>query len=279
MAVSTDAFMSIGHDHFVCQDYVLAKDALVALSDGCSSAKDSDWGSRLIVKGLHQERQLQILEAALVWSAVFLAGKQSALLGLETECLRATLLFAEAMDDHFRATVAGDGFVVARRKKDNSLIVIEHEYTSGAPFYPVYVHGGREQYQHEFGEGKFLIHQHECVYDQSGELVIKETKTEDMPSMEGERPQTYRFNDDEFDLVAVLSDGLKSFMTKERGSTSIRAVSVPWVKVLHEIMKFKGYAGVFVQRRCQKAFRTTFAQNGWLNMDDFSIGVVYGDDS
>jgi hypothetical protein len=279
MAVSTDSFTNIGHDHFICQDYVLAKDDLVVLSDGCSTAKDSDWGSRLLVKALQQERRMQVIETALVWSSVLLAGKQALLLGLEMECLRATLLFAEAVDDHFKATVAGDGFVVARRKSNNSLVVMEHEYTSGAPFYPVYAHDGRDQYHREFGDGKFIIKQHDCVYDESGELTVKETKEQEMPQMEGERPQVYRFDDDEFDLVAVLSDGLKSFVVKEKGTTSIRTVGVPWVKVLHEIMKLKGYGGVFMQRRCQKAFRTTFAERGWMNMDDFSIGAVYGDDS
>lgn len=279
MAVTTDAFMSIGHDHFVCQDYVVAKDAIVALSDGCSTAKDSDWGSRLLARGLINERQNTMIDLAMVWATLLTAGRQADLLGLDLECLRATLLFAEAMEDHFRVLVAGDGFVVARRKKNNSLVVMEHEFTSGAPFYPVYIHGGREQYEREFGDGKFLIHQHDCVYGETGELIVKETKTEEMPSAEAQRPQAYKFGDDEFDLVAVLSDGLRSFVVKEKGTTSIRTVGVPWVRVLHEIMKLKGYGGVFMQRRCQKAFRTTFAERGWMNMDDFSIGVVYGDDS
>ena len=53
-----------------------------------------------------------------------------------------------------------------------------------------------------------------------------------------------------------------------------RTVSV--YEILNEILDFKNYNGQFVQRRCKAAFRK-FAEEGCVNLDDFSIGVIHND--
>ena len=51
--MAADVFYAIGSTHHVCQDFAVANGDFVILSDGCSSAKDSDWGARLLVKACH----------------------------------------------------------------------------------------------------------------------------------------------------------------------------------------------------------------------------------
>src|SRR6476659_1428102 len=54
ITMNADATINIGATHALCQDYVIAKDRHVILSDGCSSSPDTDIGARLLVKALEQ---------------------------------------------------------------------------------------------------------------------------------------------------------------------------------------------------------------------------------
>jgi len=77
-----------------------------------------------------------------------------------------------------------------------------------------------------------------------------------------------------YDMVAILSDGATSFQKTSTTLTSKRQESVPVCNILSEVLHFKNYNGQFVQRRCKAAFRK-FSEDNCVNMDDFSLGVLY----
>ena len=60
MFIEKDTFYSTGKSHQVCEDYVVAncRYPIICLSDGCSSSKDTDVGSRLIVRSALDDRHI-----------------------------------------------------------------------------------------------------------------------------------------------------------------------------------------------------------------------------
>lgn len=280
--MNNDSFMHIGHDHYVCQDYVISDETymFVALSDGCSTAKSSDWGSRLLANAAYRLYPRTPFEE-LTMEAVDEASARAIDLELPSECLRATLLLAMAGEKAFDVTVAGDGFVVAR-KNSGAMTILEHKFSSGAPYYPTYDHEieGKKRYNQEFGNSQFITITRTTRYDDFGKLEFVGEDSTSLPieAIYGHKLAKYSFPFAEYDMVAVLSDGFNSFVKKETTATSCRTVAVPLKEIAHELFLFKNYSGAFVQRRCQKAFRSVFKNNGWVNIDDFSIGVIYKGD-
>ena len=85
---NADSYFCIGSTHDVCQDYAISSpDRLRAIiSDGCSSAPDTDFGSRLLVKA--KERNFYENDDSIILSA-----RNSAdAIGLHDITLTATLL-------------------------------------------------------------------------------------------------------------------------------------------------------------------------------------------
>ena len=270
----TDSFFKIGGGHLICQDFAHADNKTPAciLSDGCSSAKESDWGARLLVKSLQQQLQT---EASLVESyniAGYLAESHCKTLQLPEEALTATLLSITVDKEKacFKTAIFGDGIIVGRNR-NGYLKVIHHEFSTGAPYYLRYKLNANShtQYQQEFGQGKFVVTQ----FLQNG-VTILDNQIDECELSVGQRLKVYDFPIADYDLVAILSDGVKSFTMKQKTDTQISTVKVGLEHILFKLFQFKGYAGNFVQRRSQRAFKE-FDELGWMHYDDFSIGAIY----
>ena len=80
----------------------------------------------------------------------------------------------------------------------------------------------------------------------------------------------FTFPRDEYDVVAVMSDGVQSFRRKVGNVFE----SVPAFEVVAEMMAFKGLAGQFVVRR-MKAFLKQVAANGGHWDDDVSMAAIH----
>lgn len=259
--ILTDAVFATGRQHRVCQDYAAEAPDRVVLSDGCSSSPHTDFGARLICRAalLHgtadaATRALPLLEP----------------LGLPLEALDATLLTAEwsPATASVRASVHGDGVIVARRR-DGVVIIVEVEYPSGAPLYPSYdLDAARKaRYLVEFGAARRVTTRHDdevavwndTVHDgvawTSG-LVVRE------------------FFASLFDLVLVLSDGAQTFRRPVAGSHDGRTEAVPLAEVVHELLAVKVFTPSFLTRRVNRFLRDATTR-GWSHDDDFSVAAVH----
>lgn len=273
--MSADVYYGIGSTHQVCQDFAIADGIYTIVSDGCSSAKDTDWGSRLLTKACYnlikKKEQPLSFDAKLLDEAINLAGTYVAELGLDSECLAATLMCVYKGENVINVLMSGDGFIIARNKVTNRLTVISHLFESGAPYYLYYnlndaLHNGYKTY---YGNGKLQVEK--TLYD--GEKVISNNE-QSSPLAAYCKPIAYSFPLAEYDAVAVVTDGLKSFVQQVKGTTSITNKSVDVGKIVRDLFDFKTTSGQFVHRRCQKVMREYAAQN-IKHTDDFAIGVVH----
>lgn len=268
-----DTFYTIGATHQVCQDFALTDgNTYVIVSDGCSSAKDSDWGSRLLAKAMEESFRMKAslnlpnMPSTLILNSIDLAASFASLLKLNRECLAATLIAAYKTEDGIHAFISGDGSIVA--KSGNKLQVIDHNYESGAPYYLYYSLDTnlKISYKLAFGNGKLNI---ETSSIEEGRKTVVNTVSENNDTL----LSYYFFPKEEFSCVGIITDGLKSFVKQVKKHTSITNESIGFEKFIGEFFSFKTHEGQYVHRRCQKAFREFHSQS-MKNNDDFAIGVI-----
>jgi len=252
--MNSDSFFSIGKTHSICQDYSEHGDGFVVLSDGCSTAKDSQIGAMLLCRCARRLIEVGLFKNDAVTACKVAARDAlhlSRLLRLPVESTYATLGAVQLDGDSFRAVLFGDGVVASRIRGTGTWDVRAHEFMSGAPFYPAYDldETTKAEYQRQFG----MV----GIYGDARKM-----------------PFVWSFPKAEYDAVAVMSDGSSSFMQAIVGPISKRTEKVSVRDVLTEVLNFKNFNGQFVQRRCKAAMKR-FAEEGIANIDDFSIGVVY----
>lgn len=287
MTYNADVYCTQGSTHRMCQDYAISNSrepngqikgpAYVVVCDGCSGAEHSDFGARLLARAairykdhfIHTGDQLnRILATADVYRQT---------MGLHIQSLCATLLIAAENQMGTMVTMVGDGGIYARRR-DGGASFFEFKYPSGAPYYLRYSISLDDEAT--YGE-KFGWSRTKTIYDLSPQDEVIASRVEDItkipdvlhPSVEV-MPITMQFNRNEYDLIAIMSDGISAFETLTITTTGKHTDLIPSTQVLREVMAFKNTNGEFVQRRCQRAFKQ-FEENKWKNTDDFSLGVVY----
>lgn len=272
--MNSDSFFTIGQSHKVCQDYAahgikrfvdvspVQEMPYAIISDGCSGSPNSDFGSRILTKTA--EHRLDFVDRNICRNSDLL--KIVADLGLNPACLHATLIIASLENEVFDVKCYGDG-VIAARKNDGTIVATQIKFDSGAPYYLYYdIANLWENWVKEFGTKAIKTI---CS-------ISPEGKTEEFDSIkfEWENFVEVKFPADDYDLVAIFSDGIESFEQKNTTATAKYSETVPMTTILKEIMAFKSVNGEFVQRRCNAAFKK-FKQNNWFNTDDFSVGVIH----
>jgi hypothetical protein len=275
-----DSYFKIGSSHEVCQDYALDSESglCVVLSDGCSSNHHSDFGSRIICK-----TALNFLSENKPYCPLDISHKAlciSELIGLERSHLNATLLSVSVYDSKFNVTACGDGLIVARDRITKDLYVVELEYPSGAPFYPSYL------------SDSSLLEGWKTIYSPKANVKTYWIRSDgsvdnlmDAEFDEGFKSNQYymfeeSFDCSEYDLVAVLSDGIHSFQKTEYPSLPYSRKIVSGVKsedIIPQLFDFKQMNGVFVRRRCNKFFEYC-SKNSLSHYDDFSFAAIYSSD-
>lgn len=273
--MSADSYFAIGSTHQVCQDHAIADGDFVVLSDGCSSAKDSDWGARFICQAayniLKQTKPTYIDK--FVQNVVSGARSYAEKLELHEDCLAATFLCVFRQENLIRVCIVGDGYIIAKYKAGNKITITSHSYDTGAPWYPYYesnedlVNG----YMAYYGHGKVI---NETKVLQDGGFSYSDSLEYLMRHPANRRPIAYEFKTDDVDMVGISSDGLKSFVQQVKNNTSITNKSVSDEQVIKDLFAFKTVEGQFVHRRCQKFLRDYTAQ-GIKHTDDFSLGVLH----
>jgi hypothetical protein len=260
--LQADSYFALGKTHTVCQDYAAIQQdfggVALAVSDGCSSSPDTDFGSRFLVRGAFNT-SYPSLDIQRVLKA---AQEAHRALGLEGTCLDATLLFAWVSEGLLSVRAYGDG-VVFIRFKDGRSMTWDISFPGQAPAYPNYL---TDSYRLE----TYLKHV------SKREMVVTETPGNTTLVSEPIQRENWSF-DLQFPLseirsVMLCSDGVSSF---RRMTTSGALESVPLQEVMAQVTSVKSPNGEFMVRRMRKFLYDFCPKNGWIHEDDVSVaGLV-----
>lgn len=258
--MNSDASINIGSTHSICQDYVIARNGYVVLSDGCSSSPDTDIGARLLVKALDQRLSTATDVEELHKESARIALGWAGMLGLPAQSVDATLLSAHVEGEDLIIACSGDGVIILE-SQSGSLDVYAISSPSGYPFYPSYVHQPERLAE--------LVANNGCTREiKHGEGVT----TSDALTI------AFRFNVADYKYAAVASDGINSFFRTQQAGNGKRLEPLSLADVIREFWSFKNSRGAFVERR-MKRFRKDTQPKGWQHADDLSIGVIhFGED-
>ena len=269
--MNADSIFFIGSLHSICQDYVLSKNdpqPFVILSDGCSSSTHADFGSRLIVKAA--DRFLRTVDndvRSVHRESARLALQWSKQIGLEVEAVDATLLTAHLLDDVLTVGCSGDG-VVAWESVDGTVDVHAISFPSNYPLYPTY------QFQCDRFDELLAHHQIEAEVkhyrrtSQDTQFQFIDSTTSDSLT------HVWQLKSSDYRYVALLSDGLNSFVRSRSASNGNRVEPILIEEVLDNLWAFKNSHGAFVARRMTR-FKKDCESLGWHHADDLAIAAIH----
>jgi len=254
--MNADATINIGSTHAICQDYAIAKNGYVILSDGCSSSRDTDIGARLLVKALDQRLSTTTDIEELHKESARIALGWASMLGLPAQSVDATLLSVHVKGADLIVACSGDGVIILE-SQSGALDVYAISSPSGYPFYPSYVHQPERLAE--------LVANNRCT---------KEIKTAERVTTSDSLTIAFKLNVADYKYAAVASDGINSFFHTEQATTGKRLEPLSLPDVLSEFWSFKNSHGAFVERR-MKRFKKDTQPKGWHHADDLAIGVIH----
>ena len=243
--MNSDAIINIGSTHAICQDYAIARNDYVILSDGCSSSPDTDIGARLLVRALDQTLRTPTTHdiAALHADAARTALTWANMLALPPQSVDATLLSAHVSNDDLIIACSGDGVIILETRS-GELDIHPISSPSGYPFYPSYLHQP----------------------DRLSEMIAHNRCTETI---------VFKFNVADYKYAAIASDGLTSFFHTQTTANGKHVEPVSLNEVLAELWSFKTSHGAFVERRLKRFKKDSH----WQHADDLALAVIHlGDD-
>ena len=152
----TDDYFRIGATHLKtgkpCQDYAFSEvyngAVFAGISDGCSSGRNTDVGSRILLLGTaalvkeHWTRVREITEECCVPDEITLRQKvilaaTRETLDLTTEDMLSTCLYIYVANNYGFVHIQGDG-VVAMKDRSGRIVMRKYEWRNNTPFYPAY---------------------------------------------------------------------------------------------------------------------------------------------
>lgn len=255
--MNADSHFIIGDSHEICEDYTLVEkikgdDCIqIVLSDGCSSSPDTDVGSRILARSFinHNFSPLKI-------ECLKIIGKTNDIicsLKLNPLCLDVTIITAIAEENSISTFIYGDGTIVLRNKRSQVLEIYDYEFESGAPYYLNYnLDFDRDKSYFKTFPGKLIV-------EEPG--IIHVSNPVSMPYV------LHIKNKYTYDLVAIFSDGIKSFQYSD-------GESIDYKLIIEELTAFKSYKGSFVKRRIKRALKE-LKEKGSIHYDDISMAAIY----
>jgi len=267
---NADAYFALGKSHTVCQDYAgvatvpdsQGKTVMAAVSDGCSSSPDTDFGARFLVK-----TRLTGLYPPTPTPRYFMGAANMAArtLALGDHCLDATLLHAEVTGDELTVVAYGDG-VIDLEFKNGDRSTYSIEFSNEAPAYLSYWlrEDDLDMYLEKLGRRKVSID----VSFSGGSGYSKDIEERVTREAYG-YVQKYPWRT--VKRVTLCTDGVRSF----RRVTALGATeSVPLLDVLDEVTAIKSPAGAFMVRRMRRFLYDFCPKNGWYHDDDVGVATI-----
>lgn len=283
----TDQFFHIGQSHLKtgkpCQDYSLTVNrdgmAFAVVSDGCSSGRYTDVGSRVLsfatAKGVLQHWGVKdpINESTHLSVDVnqnLILDSSKSLLGVRTDDLQATCVYAYVTENGGYVSVSGDGVVVFVYKSGRR-VAYNIIWPESRPFYPAY---RQESTLSSFIEksggdldSAFVVQE---KYTQEIDEDWQRCEPEEVSLRDGIKGVIFPVEfgqEDELEYVALFSDGVTQFLDSEMGEVS-------WPSVIGKFLDFKQTRGEFLKRRMNKQL-LMYQKEGVSFRDDVSAAVIH----
>jgi len=260
-----DSYYVIGDSHKVCQDYALhgvdsAGKPYIFLADGCSSAKDTDFGARILC---HSAKMYEDEFFEENMENIFEHIRDERLdFDLPYEALYATLLGAKSKENGVISYLTGDG-IVAGRKTDGTIEYSRVESPYSAPYYLMYdlENNGPKDYVEQFGN---FIKQTDILIKPDGEICLLEEIF--FPYDNVLRTEFDLDGVPDFEVMAIFSDGVTSFVDENKKPIHESII-------IKELLDFKSTKGEFVHRRMTAALKK-WKKMGWSHHDDLSMACI-----
>lgn len=284
MTSNTDIFLKIGDNHKVCEDYVLCGEAsegrkFLIVSDGCSSSKNTDMGSRIIahvtkkflMDRFADNRPHEMPEAGFMGSAIIHSAKLAAsMLRMNTACLDATLVIGilDPVKNWFYVYAYGD-MAILTKYSDEKLQIIDIEYTSeiessqNAPYYLSYqLDDLRDIIYHDMKIDKII--RTRTKYKGGTEVI------DDTSRVAYDYVHPIILDANQIKSILICSDGFSSFI--QPGENGM--VKSDPCTIAQEFTSFKNFRGEFLKRRIKRALSDLEQTYKASHYDDLSIGAI-----
>lgn len=268
--INVDSFFTQGKSHKVCEDYALSVNGdinLFSVSDGCSSSKHSDFGSRILSKSLEACMKLPMYQNLpddnLLPLNVSLWNKSldvTHFLNMDKCCLDATLIFGYVKDNKAIITMYGDG-CIAIEYKDKMIKYFDIEYDQNAPYYLAYhFDDARQKAFKDLKQTKKVSTT--IFFTDGGESVGSHLSNNDV--------ERFTFDLENIKSISLFTDGVKTLLPNAQ---SMPKKSMEYI--LKELVRFPITNGEFVNRRCMRFIKTHPEYHFY---DDFSMATLVNGD-
>lgn len=277
---NADHYFHIGSTHYSsgkpCQDYSLSGAnetvACAIVSDGCSTGRHTDVGSRVLALSTLQaiRDHVKASGGALNTAVVSITSRQQQIigttrliLGLERIDMLATCGYVYLTQHGGFAHIQGDG-VFAMKYKDGSILMSMYEWAKNTPFYPSYGDGDLDKFVEVHGgdlEAKRLT----CTtVFQKPDGTYNELGVKEYTLREGLLGVLFDISEsdmNQLEFVAVFSDGVAQID------------HINWKTAVSEFLAFKNANGYFAKRRMIRGIKD-MQKIGVGPTDDISFAVI-----
>jgi len=260
-----DFYRKTGDAHQFCEDYICASDCGIFLSDGCSSAANSEIGSKILAltarKLFHEYSSKSIYSIEDILNRIIINSEKTIHdLNVDVEALFATLITLINQGKTLTLNMSGDG-VAAVIKHDNTIEIFDIEFSANAPRYLAY------RLSNDFRDRYNDIKYNPRI---CRKIIIKNGKqfaAEILPSYDDADSKTFCIDTKDVKTCVIFSDGVKSFLFPSGNS-------VPMIDIILDLINFKNTTNGFVQRRVSR-FLQNKEKEGISHYDDLSVAAIY----
>lgn len=246
--------------------------ACAIVSDGCSTGRHTDVGSRILTLSTLQaiRDHVKASGGTLSTAVVSITSRQQQIigttrliLGLERIDMLATCGYVYLTQHGGFAHVQGDG-VVALKYRDGQILMSRYEWADNTPFYPSYGDGDLNKFVEAHGGNLDAVRLSSTTVIQKldGSCTQVDSKGYTLSQgLEGVLFQILEKDLDQIEFVAVFSDGVT------------QVDHVDWKEAVSAFLSFKNTAGDFAKRRMIRGIKD-MQQTGKGPVDDISYAVV-----
>jgi hypothetical protein len=267
--INSDNIFLIGKTHKICEDYSaifeISGIPCLVISDGCSSSKNTDIGSRILtwsakesLLSMFTARQINDAYDTIGERTIRLARMTAQNLGVNKDSLDATLLVAYVKDGKIIICIYGDGIVFLEETSGIKTCDII-QFDNNTPYYLSY-------WDDPLRKKSFEI---QCLF-RSMKHLNKNLIDPQISISNPATPITYSLDVVKYKNIILSTDGVHSFISVNAGTENI--FESEWLK----IFDFKNYKGEFIKRRISKAV-SEFSKAGISHSDDIGIAGFHID--
>ncbi|UCE66563.1 MAG: protein phosphatase 2C domain-containing protein [Candidatus Zixiibacteriota bacterium] len=254
-----DKFSKIGGTHSENQDYSIVgneNNPFIMVLDGCSSSKDVSVGARILGHCMIDFMRYYEYDTKAKLAAMK-AGMLVKNMGLPTNCLDATLMYAYIEGDLIKICIWGDGCIVIKSKIDG-IKIIDIKYTIEMPYYISYqVDKERDNIYKQYAEETKL----KKIIERNSEIEMKSDYINPLCHL------SIDILKNDIEYILLCTDGIFSFNND---------IILRCDLINSPILQFKNLKGEFVQRRLKRMFKEN---QGLTHYDDLTIaGMSFVDE-